>query len=124
MKRPGTSICLQCLTVMLRYKLSTCLQEKISEQCLLDDSARRRLAEVITPLLQLMSEATGLSHLTLIGGCPPKTSTDKYIVSVVYHGTTNETMPRDFFQFDREDFRANILGYFCKFLTVTTGKFV
>lgn len=84
-------------------------------------SARRQLAEVVTPLLELISEATGLTHLELMGGSSPKSATDKYCISVVHYGTTNETVPRDFFEFDRDGFRANVLGHFCKFLSMTSG---
>jgi hypothetical protein len=66
---------------------------------------------------------TGLQHLTLLGESAPQSATDQYVVSVVHYGTTAETVPRDFHDFDRNGFRLNVLGQFCKYLVATQSKY-
>ncbi|KAI0341000.1 hypothetical protein BDW22DRAFT_1346726 [Trametopsis cervina] len=105
------------------FEESTRQQEHLA-QAQADDpevqaNARRRLAPIVTPLLKLISEATGLQNITLLGGTAPSSPTEKYLVSVVHYGTTAEPVPKDFFDFDRDGFRLNVLGQFCKFLGAT-----
>lgn len=84
-------------------------------------SARRRLAPVVSPLLKLISDITGFENLTLLCGSGPKSPADKYAVSVLHYGMTVENVPRDFYEFDRDGFRLNVLGQFCRYLGATTG---
>ena len=67
------------------------------------DRARNRLSAVITPLLKLISDYTGLEALTLLAGKAVEGSAD-YIVGVVNYGQTKELVPRDFKSWDTQGF--------------------
>ncbi|KAI0691767.1 hypothetical protein BC835DRAFT_1307434 [Cytidiella melzeri] len=82
-------------------------------------NARRGLAKVITPLLEAISEITGLENLTLLGGTAPYTQVDSYEVAVVHFGKIQEVVPRDFSEFNQDGFRLHVLSHFCKFLSAT-----
>lgn len=90
---------------------------------MLDNSARRMLATVVTPLLEMISKATGLGHLILLCGSAPTESQDDYIVTAVHYGKSKEAVPHNFYTYDEEAFRVHVLPQFCKYLSATTGEY-
>ena len=86
------------------------------------DSAHHMLATIVTPLLKIISKATGLGHLTLLCGSAPTEFQDNYVVSAVHYGKSKGPVPRNFYMFDEEAFRVHVLPQFCKYLSATTGK--
>lgn len=51
-----------------------------------------------------------------MGAAPPATEGEDYILGVVNVGETDETVPRNFSEFDPNYFRKNILSHFYKFV--------
>ena len=76
----------------------------------------------MAPLLAKISEYTGFTAITLMGGTAPAKGRDS-IVGFVHHGETNESLPRNFSAFDNEGFRRNVVSQFFKFLRHTAGEF-
>ncbi|KAF7789196.1 hypothetical protein EIP86_000134 [Pleurotus ostreatoroseus] len=79
--------------------------------------ARDRLAEVVTPLLNLISEYTGFTCVTLIGGMAQGES---WLCKSVNIGKTNDIVPQRFDEWDAPGFRKNFCGQFVRFVKECT----
>lgn len=79
---------------------------------------------VLRPLLKLIGEITGLPIVTLVGGKPPDSPTDPYVIAVVNEGKSKELMPRDFTDQAGAGFSDNFIGEFAKFLYAASGEFL
>lgn len=73
----------------------------------------------------MISELTGLTSITLIGGVRPVASNGEEadcLVASVHYGATVERLPRNFAEFDEESFRRNFVGSFEKYINCTEDK--
>lgn len=85
-------------------------------------SARARLASVVEPLLKLISEYTGFTCVTLLAGSAPAEGESRFSMAAVHHGRTNETIPRNFYEWNTENFRNNVLTTFGTFIRAVHGE--
>ena len=74
------------------------------------------------PMFDLLSEYVGLHNFTLLCGNPPKDDEGEYSIAVVNYGKTAENCPRNFFQFNPEAFKKQVLGPYMEFLQATKGS--
>ncbi|KAF7795565.1 hypothetical protein EIP86_006727, partial [Pleurotus ostreatoroseus] len=81
--------------------------------------ARDRLAEVVTPLLELLGEYTGFTSVTLIGGMAQG---DSWLCKSVNVGKTKDAMPKRFDEWDPAGFRKNFCGQFVRFVKECTKE--
>ena len=84
--------------------------------------ARDRLCAVLRPFWELLAEHTGLQAFTLIGGCPAPNSGGEYLLAAVNYGMTKEIVPRDYFDFNQEKYKANVLKPYLGFLAAMQGE--
>ena len=76
----------------------------------------------MTPLLELISQYTGLPILSLIAGSPPQTPGEDYRVVGVHVGQSLGPIPLNFAQYDPAAYRDLVLGTFANFLSSTSSK--
>ncbi|GJE96992.1 hypothetical protein PsYK624_132020 [Phanerochaete sordida] len=83
--------------------------------------ARDNLAACLIPLWKVLEEYTGLQNYTLIAGNPPDDADEngKFEVAVVNHGKTKELAPRNFYNFDPEAFKSQVMPVYTAYLAAT-----
>ncbi|GJF00733.1 hypothetical protein PsYK624_170330 [Phanerochaete sordida] len=81
--------------------------------------ATARLSRVVTPLLKLVSEQTGLGVISLIAGSAPKESGGVYRCVGVHYGHSVRTN-QNFAQYDPDAYRNQVIGSFVNFVASTS----
>ena len=82
---------------------------------------------MITPLLKLICDYTGLANATLLVGQAKRHANvqeTEYDVFAVNYGLTTERCPRDFVSFDNKGFSEKVLGQFAKFMKAGQGEHI
>lgn len=65
------------------------------------------------------------ASVTILVGSPPSEQGGQYFIKVLNSGTTTDSLiPRDFLEWDKEGFKANIVQHFVRFLSHTFGVYL
>ena len=80
--------------------------------------AREHIAHIVQPLIDGIRMFTKTS-VTILIGSPPDAMDNNYFVKVLNAGKTLNG--KDFHDWDREGFKANVLHHFVCFLSQTSG---